>query len=218
MFAASLRAGMMTETFGASASATGSPSSDGSPLARQIATMGMTTHGAAATSASVNTWARRKRLAWWSSPGKSSGRFCGRGRPCATLHAAGAAAPEGQHHSRIRDRIEMAHDVEKGYREVPASAVIEMQGRGDDVTFVDVREQHEWNLFRIAGAIHIPVGRVRDEAPRRLQTGRTILLYCARGGRAATAAATLAELGFANVLSLEGGLMAWVNAGGALEE
>ena len=112
----------------------------------------------------------------------------------------------------------MAHDAEKGYREVPASAVIEMQRRGDDVTFVDVREQHEWNLFRIAGAIHIPVARVRDEAPRRLQTDRTILLYCARGGRAATAAATLAELGFANVLSLEGGLMAWVNAGGALEE
>ena len=112
----------------------------------------------------------------------------------------------------------MAHDAEKGYREVPASAVIEMQRRGDEVTFVDVREQHEWNLFRIGGAVHIPLARVREEAPRRLQPKRTVLLYCARGGRAATAAQTLAELGFSDVLSLEGWLMAWVNAGGALEE
>lgn len=96
--------------------------------------------------------------------------------------------------------------------------MIEMKRRGDEVTFVDVRDQHEWNLFRIAGAVHIPLARVRDEASRRLQADRTVLLYCARGGRSATAAATLAELGFADVLSLEGGLMAWVNAGGALEE
>lgn len=113
---------------------------------------------------------------------------------------------------------ERAQNSGHGFREVAASAVIEMKRRGDDVTFVDVRDQHEWNLFRIGGAVHIPLARVRDEAPRRLQPDGTILLYCARGGRAATAAATLAELGFANVLSLEGGLMAWVNAGGALEE
>jgi len=112
----------------------------------------------------------------------------------------------------------MAHNPGNGFREVPASAVMEMQRRGDDVTFVDVRDQHEWNLFRIVGAVHIPLARVRDEAPRRLAVDRTIVLYCARGGRAATAAATLVELGFADVLSMEGGLMAWVYAGGALEE
>lgn len=101
---------------------------------------------------------------------------------------------------------------------MPASSVIAMRERGDDVTFVDVREQHEWNLFRIGGAVHIPLGTLRDQAPRRLQLQQAIVLYCARGGRAATGAATLAELGFANVISVEGGLMGWVNAGGPLEE
>jgi len=114
--------------------------------------------------------------------------------------------------------VEHAQNSGQRFREVPASAAIEMKTRGDDVTFVDVREQHEWNLFRIGGAVHIPLARVREEAPRRLEPKRTVLLYCARGGRAATAAETLAELGFCDVLSLEGGLMAWVNAGGALEE
>ena len=111
--------------------------------------------------------------------------------------------------------VEHAQNSGQSFREVLASAAIEMKTRGDDVTFVDVREQHEWNLFRIGGAVHIPLARVREEAPRRLQPKRTVLLYCARGG---SAAQTLAELGFSDVLSLEGGLMAWVNAGGALEE
>lgn len=105
-----------------------------------------------------------------------------------------------------------------GVREVPASAVIGMRERGDDLTFVDVREQHEWNLFRIHGALHIPLGALREEAEARLRPDRTIVLYCARGGRAATGAATLVELGFADVLSVEGGLMGWVNAGGPLDE
>ena len=101
---------------------------------------------------------------------------------------------------------------------MPASEIMAMRGRGDDVTFVDVREQHEWNLFRITGAVHIPLGVLREEAPRRLRQDRIIILYCARGGRAATGAVTLAELGFVKVLSVEGGLMGWVNAGGPLEE
>lgn len=111
-----------------------------------------------------------------------------------------------------------AQSSNPGGREVPASEIIAMRERGDDVTFVDVREQHEWNLFRIGGALHIPLGVLRTEAPRQLRRDRTIILYCARGGRAATGAATLAVLGFANVLSVEGGLMGWVNAGGPLEE
>ncbi|HKV52867.1 MAG TPA: rhodanese-like domain-containing protein [Gemmatimonadaceae bacterium] len=105
-----------------------------------------------------------------------------------------------------------------GVREVPAPSVIAMRERGDDVTFVDVREQHEWNLFRIGGAVHIPLGTLRDVAPRKLRPEQAVVLYCARGGRAATGAATLVELGFANVMSIEGGLMGWVNAGGPLDE
>jgi rhodanese-related sulfurtransferase len=44
------------------------------------------------------------------------------------------------------------------------------------------------------------------------------MVYCARGGRAATAAQTLADLGYSDVVSLEGGLSAWVSVGGVLEE
>ena len=105
-----------------------------------------------------------------------------------------------------------------GVRELAARAAIQMLERGDDVLCLDVREQHEWNLFRIPGAVHIPLGTLRDQAGSRIPSARRIMVYCARGGRAATAARTLAELGYGDVVSLEGGLAAWVNAGGTLEE
>lgn len=102
--------------------------------------------------------------------------------------------------------------------EVAARVAIGMLRRGEDLLCVDVREQHEWNLFRIPGAVHIPLGALRDAAPVRIPVARRVMVYCARGGRAATAAQTLAELGYANVISLEGGLAEWVSAGGMLEE
>ncbi|HEY7877636.1 MAG TPA: rhodanese-like domain-containing protein [Gemmatimonadaceae bacterium] len=103
-------------------------------------------------------------------------------------------------------------------RELPARIALEMLQRGDDVVYLDVRELHEWNLFRIPGAVHIPLGTLREQAPGRIAAGRRVMVYCARGGRAATAAQTLADLGYSDVVSLEGGLSAWVSVGGVLEE
>lgn len=111
-----------------------------------------------------------------------------------------------------------ANGAEPPVREVPARTAIEMLRRGDDVLWVDVREQHEWNLFRIPGAVHIPLGTLGEVAAKRIPVARRVVVYCARGGRAATAARTLAALGYADVASLEGGLSAWVGAGGVLEE
>ncbi len=40
-----------------------------------------------------------------------------------------------------------------------------------------------------------------------------ILLYCGTGGRSALAAETLEKLGYRNVTSLDGGIVAWAQAG-----
>jgi rhodanese-related sulfurtransferase len=84
--------------------------------------------------------------------------------------------------------------------------------------FLDVREQREWNLFRIAGAVHVPLASVRERVGQAVTPGRRVVVYCARGGRAALAADVLRELGYADVSSIAGGVMGWVNAGGTLEE
>jgi rhodanese-related sulfurtransferase len=103
-------------------------------------------------------------------------------------------------------------------REVPAGEAIAIHGNGDDVVFVDVREQREWNLFRIRGAVHVPLASVRERAAQAITPGRRVIVYCARGGRAALAADALRELGYRDVVSIAGGVMGWVDAGGELEE
>lgn len=113
---------------------------------------------------------------------------------------------------------EQAPGTGTGAREIPAREAVEIHRRGDAAVYLDVRELHEWNLFRIPGAIHIPLGSVRERAAALIAPDARVVVYCARGGRAAQAAITLGELGYTNVVSIAGGVMEWVNAGGELEE
>lgn len=106
----------------------------------------------------------------------------------------------------------------RAVRELPASEAIAIHRRGENVVYLDVRELHEWNLFRIPGAVHVPLAGVRDRAAELIARDRRVIVYCARGGRAAEAAEALVDLGYAHVMSIAGGVMGWVVAGGALEE
>jgi len=113
---------------------------------------------------------------------------------------------------------ELAAEARARVREVPAAEIIAWHAGGVDVVYVDVREPNEWNLFRIPGAVHLPLGGVRAGAGAAVPPARCVVVYCQRGNRSILAADALRELGYADVVSLEGGLLAWVSAGGALEE
>jgi rhodanese-related sulfurtransferase len=102
--------------------------------------------------------------------------------------------------------------------EIPAADAAAMHRNGDDLVYLDVRESSEWNLFRIPGAVHIPVGRVREGVREVIPPDRRVIVYCARGGRAAQAAATMRELGYRRVAIIKGGVAAWHEVDGELEE
>jgi rhodanese-related sulfurtransferase len=102
-------------------------------------------------------------------------------------------------------------------REITPQEAIALKERGD-VVYVDVREPQEWNLFRIPGAMHVPLARVSELGPEQLAHDRQVVLYCARGNRSALAADSMQQLGYTNVASMAQGIMGWVNAGGAVEE
>jgi sulfur-carrier protein adenylyltransferase/sulfurtransferase len=93
------------------------------------------------------------------------------------------------------------------------------QERGERTPLLDVREQNEWNLFRIAGAIHVPLARVSSAASEALaqHPEDEIVVYCGRGARSAQAAEMLRAQGY-KATSLAGGIVAWVDAGGEVEE
>ena len=103
-------------------------------------------------------------------------------------------------------------------REIPAADAVAMYRNGEELVYLDVREANEWNLFRIPGAVHLPLKRVRDGIREVIPADKRVMVYCARGGRAAQAAGMMCELGYRRIATIKGGVTAWYEAGGELEE
>ena len=91
--------------------------------------------------------------------------------------------------------------------------------RGERHALLDVREQNEWNLFRIPTAIHLPLARVSSAASEALAQfpEGEIVVYCGRGARSSQAVEMLRAQGY-KATSLAGGIAAWIDAGGEVEE
>ena len=86
--------------------------------------------------------------------------------------------------------------------------------------FVDVREPREWNLFRIPGAVHVPLGELADRLHRAplARPSELIIVYCSRGNRSRKAAGVLKAMGYSSVWSVAGGVMEWIFRAGPVEE
>ena len=92
-----------------------------------------------------------------------------------------------------------------------------------DTLIIDIREPAEFQRGHIPGALHLPRGLLEFEIHGLIERTaidqnkppeeQDIVLYCGTGGRSALAAATMAELGYRNVRSMAGGVVAWNAAG-----
>ncbi len=92
--------------------------------------------------------------------------------------------------------------------EIRPAEVKAMLDRGEDFELIDVREPHEYRICRIPGAKLIPLG----EVPKRLaeiDRSKLVVAHCKMGARSAKAAGILREAGFARVLNMTGGILAW---------
>lgn len=96
-------------------------------------------------------------------------------------------------------------------------------GIDPDTLLIDIREAAEYQRGFIPGAVLLPRGLLEFEihslvarvaAPRAVPPeDQPILLYCGTGGRSALAAETLNKMGYRNVVSLDGGIVAWSQTG-----
>lgn len=89
-----------------------------------------------------------------------------------------------------------------------------------EVVVIDLREAAELNGGVIGGAVHAPRGMLEfwaDPASpyhrEPFDPARSVILYCASGGRSALAADTLRRFGYRDVCHLDGGIAAWREAG-----
>ena len=89
---------------------------------------------------------------------------------------------------------------------------------------VDVRDAHEVEKTgKISGAINVSRGmlefRADAESPyhdKSFDKGKTIILYCASGGRSALGAKVLKEMGYTEVFNL-GAFKDWAESGAPVE-
>jgi rhodanese-related sulfurtransferase len=90
--------------------------------------------------------------------------------------------------------------------------------RGEVMHFLDVREDHEFAKDHAKGARHLGKGIIeRDVETSIPNKDEAILLYCGGGYRSALAADALQHMGYTNVVSMDGGIKAWGDAGYPME-
>jgi rhodanese-related sulfurtransferase len=81
-------------------------------------------------------------------------------------------------------------------------------------TIVDVRDAKEFSAGHIKNAKNIPLPDLAKRLPElEKQKAHPVLTVCTSGTRSASASAALLRAGFANVVSLEGGMAAWLGQG-----
>lgn len=107
--------------------------------------------------------------------------------------------------------------VEEAKHRVNECSIAEVKARIDRAEafhFVDVREDSEFEQDHAAGAIHLGKGVIERDIETIIPNKREpIVLYCGGGYRSALAADSLGQMGYTNVLSMDGGIKAWRDAG-----
>src|SRR5215831_2771954 len=108
-----------------------------------------------------------------------------------------------QHSPRF---LKIVADAKSRIRELTVDQVKARLDRGEKFHLVDVREESEWAKDHVTGAVHLGKGVIERDIEQRLpDSSAEIVLYCGGGFRSALAADNLQKMGYANVISMDGG-------------
>ncbi|BCA53860.1 Rhodanese-like protein [Nitrospira sp. KM1] len=106
--------------------------------------------------------------------------------------------------------------VETARQRVKECTVAEAKSRldrGEVAHFIDVREDSEYAKDHAKGACHLGKGIIERDIETAVPDKQApIILYCGGGYRSALAADALQQMGYTNVVSMDGGIKAWREA------
>ncbi len=89
---------------------------------------------------------------------------------------------------------------------------------GDDMLFLDVRENQEYDTMHIKNSLHVPRGILEtavewdheETEPELVEArNREVIVVCRSGSRSIFAAFTLMQMGYQKISSLKTGLRGW---------
>jgi rhodanese-related sulfurtransferase len=130
-----------------------------------------------------------------------------------------------------REKVEMATNVKQmmeaanaAVPKITPAQAREMIVKGNTLV-VDVRDAPEVEKSgKVAGAVHVSRGmlefRADPESPyhdKNFAKDKTIILYCASGGRSALGGKVLKDMGYGQVYNV-GAFKDWVESGGAIDK
>jgi len=121
----------------------------------------------------------------------------------------------------VKQMLEAANAV---VPRITASQAREVMAKGNTLV-VDVRDAPEVaQAGKVAGAINVSRGmlefRADPESPyhdKNFAKDKTVIVYCASGGRSSLAGKVLKEMGYSRVYNL-GAFKEWVEAGGPVDK
>ena len=97
-------------------------------------------------------------------------------------------------------------------RETDPAGAAAMLANG--AVLLDVREPDEFEQGAVPGSVHIPRGNLEPNVENRLpDKDAPVVVMCAGGVRSAFAAQTLQEMGYGDVVSMDGGFNRWKDEG-----
>jgi len=115
--------------------------------------------------------------------------------------------------------LKLVNAAKSRIREIDITGYERLRASGEKHVLIDTRENDEWAAGHAAGAVHLGKGIIeRDIESKVPQKDAKLVLYCGGGYRSALAADALREMGYTNVVSLDGGWRAWQAAGLPVEK
>ncbi|MDZ5472277.1 rhodanese-like domain-containing protein [Bacillus sp. 31A1R] len=85
---------------------------------------------------------------------------------------------------------------------------LEQEANSKNVVFIDVREPSEYEEGHIKGMINVPLSTLSTNTEM-LPKDSQIVIICRSGNRSMQAAKILEELGYNNIVNVDGGIMSW---------
>lgn len=109
-----------------------------------------------------------------------------------------------KHHSA--GFLALAQAAKQRVQEIDIEEYKRLREQGEAGQLIDVREDHEWEAAHATGAVHLSRGIIeRDIETAYPDKDTRLVLYCGGGYRSALAADNLQRMGYASILSLDGG-------------
>ena len=121
-----------------------------------------------------------------------------------------------QHNPRF---LALVNEVRQRVNEVDVHQVKRWMEQSRPFVLLDVREESEWAKGHLPAAQYLGRGILeRDIETRFPELDTPLVLYCGGGFRSVLAADNLQQMGYRDVISMDGGYRGWMEAGYPVEE